>query len=43
MKCIKNNNTNEVQRVNDSEAQQKVSKGTHSFCAKKEWKQAKNA
>lgn len=39
MKCIKNNKTGEIQRVDDKEAYNKVG-STWSYVAKSEWKAA---
>ena len=39
MKCIKNNKTGEIQRVDDKEAYNKVG-STWSYVAKTEWKAA---
>jgi len=39
MKCIKNNKTGVIERVNDTEAHNKVG-NTWSFVAKSEWKAA---
>jgi len=38
MKCILNLSNGEASRVNNKEAHNLVSKGTHRYCAKSVWK-----
>jgi len=42
MKCIRNNETFEIRRIRDRDAQIRVSSGKWSYCQKADWKKQKN-